>query len=56
MSTGPYQIAGDDTMQDAQAIAEILETLDRYSASYARNDLDGILALFAPDPLLSCSV
>ncbi len=37
-------------MQDAQAVAEILETLDRYSATYARHDLDGILELFAPDP------
>ena len=50
MSTGPYQIASDDAMQDAQVVSEILETLDRYSATYARHDLDGILALFAPGP------
>ncbi len=37
-------------MQDAQAVTEILETLDQYSATYAEHDLDGILALFAPDP------
>lgn len=37
-------------MQDTQAVTEILETLDRYSATYAHHDLDGILALFAPDP------
>jgi uncharacterized protein (TIGR02246 family) len=50
VSTGPYQIASDDAMQDAQVVAEVLETLDRYSATDACHDLDGILALFAPGP------
>lgn len=37
-------------MQATQVHTAILETLDRYSATYARHDLAGILSLFAPDP------
>lgn len=35
---------------DAKTEAEVMAVINRYNEAYAKRDVDGVLALFAPDP------
>ncbi|MFC1904453.1 nuclear transport factor 2 family protein [Chloroflexota bacterium] len=35
---------------DAKTEAEVMAVMNRYNEAYAKQDVDGIMALFAPDP------